>query len=185
MLHSDNPELLIYTGGKLHITVLGGIRLTGLERLKVTLKLTLTGRPNGMAFRHHLDLYNSMQTEQLTEKSAEALELLPSEVSAVIGELTTALENYQAGRLEEMKPKKPEQRTFTEADRKAAITFLKAPNLLERTRQAIAIGEEDNSLIAYLTYSSRKRHTPLHLMCLGASGTGKTWLQEKVIRADA
>ena len=42
------------------------------------------------------------------------------------------------------------------------------------------IGEENNSLIAYLTYTSRKRHTPLHLMCLGASGTGKTWLQEKV-----
>jgi len=42
------------------------------------------------------------------------------------------------------------------------------------------IGEETNSLIAYLTYTSRKRHTPLHLMCLGASGTGKTWLQEKV-----
>jgi hypothetical protein len=33
---------------------------------------------------------------------------------------------------------------------------------------------------AYLTYTSRKRHVPLHLMCLGASGTGKTWLQEKV-----
>lgn len=184
MLHSDNPELLIYTGSKLHITVLGGIRLTGLERLKVTLKLTLTGRPDGVAFRHHLDLYNSMQTEQLTEKSAEALELLPSEVSAVIGELTTALENYRAGRLEEMKPKKVEQRTLSDAERKSAIAFLKAPNLLERTRQAIAdsglIGEEDNSLIAYLTYSSRKRHTPLHLMCLGASGTGKTWLQEKV-----
>lgn len=42
------------------------------------------------------------------------------------------------------------------------------------------IGEETNALIAYLTYTSRKRHVPLHLMCLGASGTGKTWLQEKV-----
>lgn len=123
-------------------------------------------------------------TKKESIKSAEALELLPSEVSAVIGELTSALENYRAQRLEEMKPKKPEQRTLSEAERKAAVVFLKAPNLLERTRQAIAdsglIGEEDNSLIAYLTYSSRKRHTPLHLMCVGASGTGKTWLQEKV-----
>lgn len=184
MLHSDNAELLVYTSGKLHITVLGGIRLTGLERLKATLKLTLAGRPNGVAFRHHLDLYNSVQAEQLIEKSAEALELLPSEISAVIGGLTTALENYRAQRLEDMKPKKAEQRELSEAERKAAVAFLKAPGLLERTRQAIAasglIGEENNSMIAYLTYSSRKRHTPLHLMCLGASGTGKTWLQEKV-----
>jgi hypothetical protein len=54
--------------------------------------------------------------------------------------------------------------------------------LLTRTKQAIVqsglVGEETNSLIAYLTYINRKRHTPLHLMCLG--GTGKTWLQEEV-----
>lgn len=37
-LISDNPELLFYLDGKLHITVLGGIKLTGLDRLKVTLK---------------------------------------------------------------------------------------------------------------------------------------------------
>lgn len=27
----ENPELLIYIDGKLHITVLGGIKLTGLD----------------------------------------------------------------------------------------------------------------------------------------------------------
>ena len=83
-----------------------------------------------------------------------------------------------------MKPKQVEKKQLTEAERKAAITYLKSPDLLARTKQAIAqsglVGEETNSLIAYLTYTSRKRHTPLHLMCLGASGTGKTWLQEKV-----
>ncbi len=83
-----------------------------------------------------------------------------------------------------MKPKKVEKWELSAAERKSAIAFLKSPKLLERTRQAIAdsglIGEESNSLIAYLSYTSRKRNTPLHLMCLGASGTGKTWLQEKV-----
>ena len=32
----DNPELLIYLDGKLHITILGGVKLTGLDRMKVT-----------------------------------------------------------------------------------------------------------------------------------------------------
>ncbi|WP_179416186.1 hypothetical protein HDF19_06055 [Mucilaginibacter sp. E4BP6] len=68
-LIADNPELLIYLDGKLHITILGGIKLTGLDR-KVTLKLTMTDNKN-IAFRHNLDLYNSIQTEQLIEKSAE------------------------------------------------------------------------------------------------------------------
>ena len=182
-LLTENQELLIYIDGKLHITILGGIKLTGLDRLKVTLKLTVTGKPAN-AFRHNLDLYNSIQAEQLTEKAAEALDVSTNELSQILNGLTTALENYRAERLEAMKPKQAEKKQLTEAERKAAITFLKSPDLLERTKQAIAqsglIGEETNSLIAYLTYTSRKRHTPLHLMCLGASGTGKTWLQEKV-----
>jgi len=182
-LIADNVELLIYMDGRLHITVLGGIKLTGLDRLKVTLKLILTGKP-AHAFRHNLDLYNSVQSEQLIEKASEALDVSSSELSQVVNGLITALENYRSERLESMKPKQPEKRVLSEAERKAAVTFLKSPNLLQRTKQAIAesglIGEENNSLIAYLTYTSRKRHTPLHLMCLGASGTGKTWLQEKV-----
>ncbi len=187
-LITDNPELLIYIDSKLHITILGGIKLTGLDRLKVTLKLIKAsptgGGLEGAAFRHNLDLYNSIQSEQLIEKAAEALDLSTAEISTAIGQLTTALENYRSERLEAMKPKQAEKRVLSEAERKAAITFLKSPDLLNRTRQAIAesglVGEETNSLIAYLTYTSRKRHTPLHLMCLGASGTGKTWLQEKV-----
>ena len=182
-LITENPELLHYLDGKLQVTMLGGIKLTGLDRLKVTLKLTISGKPNN-AFRHNLDLYNSIQTEQLIEKAAEALNVSTSELSQILNRLTTALETYRAERLEAMKPKQPEKRELSEAERKAAIAFLKSPDLLERTKAAIAqsgiVGEEVNSLIAYLTYTSRKRHTPLHLMCLGASGTGKTWLQEKV-----
>jgi hypothetical protein len=182
-LIAENPELLLYLDGKLHITILGGIKLTGLDRLKVTLKLIRTDNKQN-AFRHNLDLYNSIQTEQLIEKSAEALDVSTAEISAAIAGLTTALENYRSERLEAMKPKQPEKRQLTEAEHKAAINYLKSPELLARTKAAIAqsgiIGEETNSLIAYLTYTSRKRHTPLHLMCLGASGTGKTWLQEKV-----
>lgn len=182
-LITENAELLIYLDGKLHVTILGGIKLTGLDRMKVTLKITRTDNKQS-AFRHNLDLYNSIQLEQLTEKSAEALDVSTAEISKTINQLTASLENYRSERLEAMKPKHPEKKQLTEAERKAAIQYLKSENLLERTKQAIAqsgiIGEEANALIAYLTYTSRKRHTPLHLMCLGASGTGKTWLQEKV-----
>jgi len=73
-LITENAELLIYLDGKLHITILGGIKLTGLDRLKVTLKLIRTDNKNN-AFRHNLDLYNSIQAEQLIEKSAEALDV--------------------------------------------------------------------------------------------------------------
>jgi len=181
-LITENAELLIYLDGKLHITILGGIKLTGLDRLKVTLKLTWTDNKQN-AFRHNLDLYNSIQTEQLIEKSAEALDVSTAEISTAISQLTTALENYRSDRLEAMKPKQVEKKQLSEQERKAAIQYLKSPGLLDRTKQAIAqsglVGEETNSLIAYLTYTSRKRRTPLHLMCLGASGTGRPGYRKK------
>ena len=143
-LITDKAELLIYLDGKLHITILGGIKLTGLDRMKVTLKLTRTD--NKQVFRHNLDLYNSIQTEQLIEKSAEALDISTNEISSAISQLTTALENYRAERLEAMKPKQVEKKQLTEPERKAAIVYLKSPNLLTRTKQAIAqsglVGEE-------------------------------------------
>ncbi len=182
-LITDNPELLLYIDSPLHVTVLGGIKLTGFDRLKVTLKIVCSGNVQA-AFRHNLDLYNSIQTEQLIEKSAEALDLPAADIAKVVSRLITALETYRSERLEAMKPKQAEKKQLNDAERKAALQYLKAPGLLGRTRQAIAasglIGEEVNSLIAYLVYTSRKRHNPLHLMCMGASGTGKTWLQEKV-----
>jgi hypothetical protein len=42
------------------------------------------------------------------------------------------------------------------------------------------IGQENNRLLIYLIFTSRKQAQPLHIVSLGASGTGKTHLQEKV-----
>ena len=88
--------------------------------MKVTLKLTSTDHKQN-TFRHNLDLYNSIQTEQLIEKSAEALDVSTAEISTAISQLTTALENYRSERLEAMKPKHIEKKQLTEPERKAAI----------------------------------------------------------------
>jgi hypothetical protein len=42
------------------------------------------------------------------------------------------------------------------------------------------VGEETNRLLMYLVFTSRLREQPLHIVSLGASGTGKTYLQEKI-----
>src|SRR6056297_655912 len=55
---------------------------------------------------------------------------------------------------------------------------------MERTNEDIGrtgvIGEENNRLLMYLVFTSRLREQPLHIISLGASGTGKTYLQEKI-----
>src|SRR5690606_22959987 len=129
----------------LHVAVLGGIKLTGLDRLRVTLKITVTGKSD-RAYRHNLDLYNGIQCGQLAERSSEILDRSESEMAALIGNLTTALENYRSERLEEMKPRQVEKKELTESERREALKFLKSANLIQRTKEAIAqsgvIGEE-------------------------------------------
>ena len=182
-LETISPELLIYDNCELKISVLGGVKLNGLDRLRVTLKIEHKEK-GFLPIRHNLDLYHSQHTEQLTQKIAENLEVSPFNTSRTIEHLTQNLEKYRAEKLVAMQPKKQEKVKLSDKEKEEALSYLKDKNLVENTKKAIAksglIGEETNGLIALFIYTSRKRESPLHLMCLGASGTGKTYLQEKI-----
>jgi DNA primase len=182
-LVTANPELLVYDNCELLITVLGGIKLTGLDRMRVTLKIEHKAK-QVLPVRHHLDLYNHPHTEQLVSKIAESLDIPTQQATQTIAALTSELEHYRARRMESLQPRAEERVQLSPAERQAAIQYLKQANLLERTGEDIGrsgiVGEETNRLIAWLVYSSRKLSVPLHLLFLGSSGTGKTWLQERV-----
>ncbi len=55
-LDTTNTELLTYTTSEIKITILGGIRITGLDRMKVTVKIESRTNPHQL-IRHSLDLY--------------------------------------------------------------------------------------------------------------------------------
>jgi DNA primase catalytic core len=182
-LNTENPELLFYQNGVLNVTVLGGIRITGLDKLRVTLKLE-SKTNNTLPLRHNLDLYHKGQTDQLVTQAAEHFDIGTGESTHAIAGLINALEKYRNDKLESIKPKKEERPHLSEAVKKETLDYLKKDKLMHRTLQDIIktgiVGEQINSMIALLTYTSRKREKPLHLMCLGASGTGKTYLQERI-----
>jgi len=179
-----NPESLIYQNELLKLTVLGGIKLEGLDRMRATLKIELKNS-SVPPVRHNLDLYNDTQTEKLIRKTAEKLEIGTSVIAASLSELIEQLEAY---RIEQIKKSESEHqitvKQLTKAERKAAEDFLKSKNLMQVTNEMIGksgmIGEADNRLLMYLIFTSRKLAQPLHIVSLGASGTGKTHLQEKV-----
>ena len=179
-LNTTNPECMEYQNADLHISVMGGVKLNGLDRLRVTLKVEHCNQ----AIRHNLDLYNDTQLLKFTRKVAERLEIGTSIITEVLNELTTALENYRLEQLDIKKAEAPTKKALTEEERKAAESFLKQKNLLGLTNETIGksgmIGEENNRLLMYLIFTSRKREQPLHIVSLGASGTGKTHLQEKI-----
>jgi len=76
------------------------------------------------------------------------------------------------------------EKVLTREEREDAIQFLQQKDLLSRTNDLIGesgvIGEATNRLLMYLIFTSRKREHPLHVISLGNSGIGKTYLQEKV-----
>jgi histone H3/H4 len=181
-LNTSNPDHITYEHPPISIAVLGGIRLEGLDRMRVTLKVQI----EHLSLRHNLDLYNDNQTEKLVRKIAERMEIGTSVVAAALTELTDALEQYRLEELERMASasNQNKRKMLTPDEIKAAKQYLSAPNLMERTKEDIGkagvIGEENNRLLMYLIFTSRKRDNPLHVISLGSSGIGKTHLQEKV-----
>ncbi len=185
-LQTENPEYITYTSGVLQIAILGGIPLHNLDRLKVTLRINRTDSNNNLYTLRQsgIDLYNDDVVTKLIRKLAERLELGTKEVQQVLYSLITQLENYRLKQIEVNEPKEIKKRKLTEKQKQDAITFLQSENLLQKTNELIGltglVGEEKNRLLMYLVFTSRLRKQPLHIISLGASGTGKTYLQEKI-----
>lgn len=134
--HPENPESLIYEHEILRITVLGGVKLEGLDRMRVTLKIELKGT-SVPPVRHNLDLYNDNQLEKLIRKGAERLEIGTSVLTATLAELTEQLEEYRLERIKEATADTLKPKTLTKAEQKEAEAFLTESNLLERTNELI------------------------------------------------
>lgn len=192
VFNTRNPEYITYLPGRqagttedLKIILLGGVNLQQLDRLRLTIKISRVGSNDPLhSIRHTLDLYHSDYLEKFITKASEQLEIGSNIIRRSLAELTEQIEQYRMARIESLKEQKPKARQLTEQRRKKAISYLKSRNLMERTGRDITatglVGEENNSLLMYLVFTSRLREQPLHVISLGASGTGKTYLQEKV-----
>jgi ABC-type dipeptide/oligopeptide/nickel transport system ATPase component len=194
-IDTSNPNAITYCTEELALTILGGIRMDGLDRLRVTIRIEVVSRKFGhymnnadlaaLPVNHNLDLYNDVQVEKLIRKAAERLEVGTLQITKSIADITRQLELYRLQQIEEQQTAKEiKKKILTPDEREAAINFLMQPNLIERTNEAIGkagvIGETGNRLLMYLIYTSRKRESPLHIISFGSSGAGKSHLQEKV-----
>jgi hypothetical protein len=182
-LTTTNFEEIFYENALLKQTVLGGIKLEGLDRMRVTLKIELVDAPRPPV-RHNLDLYNDTQLEKFIRKVAEKLEIGTAIIAASLSELTSELENYRLSKIKEQQLEIPQTKPLTEIEKQTAIENLQSETLLQQTLedlQATGIqGEAENAVILLLAMSSRKLHDPLSVICLAKSGTGKSYLMERV-----
>lgn len=136
-IDASNPEAITYITDELGYTILGGIRLEGLDRLRVTIKIEVINRkfqhylnnPDiaGLAIRQNLDLYSITQVEKLARLIAERLEVGVTAVSKDLDTVTNQLELYRLMQIEEKSQEKVRQiKILTEAEIKEAANFLKA-----------------------------------------------------------
>ncbi len=180
-LITSNPNLLTYEYPPLLFSLIGGISMTNIERLRVTLKVECPGGSRGR-LRHSFDLYNDDQLERYARKAADRLDVGSGEMRTALQKLVDQVEAY---RLNQMRIQKGGEKVeLSEARKAKAIKYLKAKNLLRRTNADIektgVVGERVNRLLMYLCFTSRLRETPLHVITMGGSGTGKTYLQERI-----
>jgi len=184
-LNTRNPEYITYESGDLKVVILGGVNLQQIDRMRITVKISrLDTRSPLHSIRHTIDLYHTDYLEKFINKASEQLEAGTHMIRRVLAELTELVEQYRLQRIESMKEQKPKNRELSEQQQRRAIRYLRSKKLMERTGEDIGrtgmIGEVDNRLLMYLVFTSRLREQPLHVISLGASGTGKTYLQEKV-----
>ena len=173
-LQTTNPHCFTYQTEELLIELLGGIRIDGLDRMRVTIKVTVVNRKHagyltnpelaGLSVRHNLDLYNDTQVEKFVRRVAEKLETGSIALTKAIADITSQLEQYRLLQLDKQETRR--EKALSREEREQAIQFLEQKDLLDRTNELIGksgvIGEETNRLLTYLIFTSRKREHPLH-----------------------
>ena len=185
-LNTKNPEYITYAYENLTLHIIGGIALYPLDKLKITLKIERKDSQNPLHSirQSNLDLYSDEQLQKFIRSASERLEVGSKEMHLAIASLISELEQYQQSKIEEQKPKTTPVKTLSEPRRQELLKLLKEKNLFAKLNELIGhtgvVGEGVNRLIMWTVFTSRLMHTPLHIICLGASGTGKTYLQEKI-----
>lgn len=181
--NTSNKNDFKYTTEKLTYHILGGITTLGLDRMRVTLKV-YKNNDEFHALRHNIDLYNANGVEKFVLKLSEFLEIGTSIIRRGLQELIAKLEQYRLELLDQIENEEAEEYLLSKKERRSAMDFLKSKKLLEKTNKLIGksgvIGEENNRLLMYLIFTSRKMENPLHCISFGSSGSGKTHLQSSI-----
>lgn len=185
-LNTKNEDYLAFESENIIYSIIGGLALFPIDKMRVTLGLQRNDSPNRLhkLRQSNLDLYSEEQLQRFIRTASEKLEVGTKQLNYGIAELTELLEDYRKQKIETSKPKVEPKKILTAFRKEELLKTLKREDLLTHINHLIGqtgiIGEEKNRLIMWIVFTSRLMANPLHIVCLGASGTGKTYLQERV-----
>jgi hypothetical protein len=162
-------------------------RVIGLEKTVGTdaLKLALRLRHGERFHLDQIDLTRDSERRRFIERAAEETGLTADLLKRDMGKLLLAVEQAQIDCLAAGPPKEKPLIVLSPEEREEALAWLQEPKLIERLREAFhkagIIGEETNTLVAYLAGVSRKLERPLAIIIQSASAAGKTTLMDAVL----
>jgi DNA primase len=186
LLDTKNEDYLAFEFENLLMSIIGGVSLFPLDKLKITLGITRTDSKNKLhrLRQSNLDLYSEEQLQRFIRTASEKLEIGTKQLNLAIAELTEELEEHRNHKIEKQKPPVEKKKVLSSFRKEELLKILKRPDLMQHINQLIGntgiIGEAKNRLVMWTVFTSRLMENPLHIICLGASGTGKTYLQERV-----
>jgi len=160
-------------------------RIMGLEKGPRKLKATVRIEYAGKLHVDTLDFYSAKSRRILAVDLCRIFEETPETIECDIEKLLCHCETMPEQQMSEVRDQKSALELMTAAERKEAETFGKAPTLfddiLADCEKRGLMGERNNVLLLYVAMTSRKRDTPLSVLILSSSGSGKTALQDAVL----
>ncbi|MFS8064482.1 MAG: toprim domain-containing protein, partial [Luteimonas sp.] len=150
-----------------------------------TLKINLLVSCKDAYFVDTLDLYSARGRSQYLLYAAKELAVRDDLIKHDLGRILLKLEALQDERIKSATKTAPAIPTMTEAERDAALTLLRAPDLLDRIVADFdacgLVGERTNKLVGYLAAVSRKLDRPLAIVVQSSSAAGKSSLMDAVL----
>ena len=176
----DAEETILALDGR-EYRIRGLAKNTAYDALKISLRLAC-----GAAWHlDTLDLAQAKQRAAFVQAASEETGIKADVLKRDVGRVLLKLEELQEARLRAQVAPEPVAVKMTEAEREAALAFLRDPQLLDRILADFAacgvVGEETNKLVGYLAAVSRKLAQPLAIVVQSTSAAGKTALMEAVL----
>ncbi|MGH9364866.1 MAG: CHC2 zinc finger domain-containing protein, partial [Thermoanaerobaculia bacterium] len=157
-----------------------GLAATGLDRLKVNLRIDGGGRMH----LDTLDLYSHRARSALVKELARLFEREEEEIAREVGSLIETLEGLRVemARKGAAEASGPGRIEIPDREREDALRLLRAPDLMDRIladfERVGCVGEKTTLTVGYLGTISRLLDDPLGLMIVSRSGAGKSSIQE-------
>jgi len=180
-LQIQSPHFITYSDDLFTIDVLGGVDLLQIERMICTLRITHKNYP---PLRSTLDLYTDSQTDKLIRTLCDKYGLTLLAVSKSVHSFICQLESYKLERLRYPQNIRDKAFEMSREEEQEAKKYLTGKNLIANLKNDLEkigiLGEEENALILFLAMASHKSENPFSVLCLAKSGTGKSYLLQKL-----